>query len=144
MCKAQGVGNTERPPLYLLKMLKRLLHTWLTLTSSLFIPLMVRNIRGRQRTVGALYVCWPSQLQTDEISCSLEALQALCKEKPTRFESTLAASVLMLTPLAMSGGVQLSLRAAEHLAVINPGFSRPTCHLTTITPQLISLSISPQ
>lgn len=36
------------------------------------------------------------------------------------------------------------LPSPQHLAVINPGFGQPTCHLTTITAALICLSISPQ
>lgn len=36
------------------------------------------------------------------------------------------------------------LSSPQHLAVINPGFGRPTCHLTTITAWLICLSISLQ
>lgn len=36
------------------------------------------------------------------------------------------------------------LPSPQHLAVINPGFGRPTCHLTTITAPLICLSISLQ
>lgn len=36
------------------------------------------------------------------------------------------------------------LPSPQHLAVINPEFGQPTCHLTTITAPLICPSISPQ
>lgn len=48
-------------------------------------------------------------------------------------------------PVGYSVSVRLPvLPSPQHLAVINPGFSRPTCHLTTITAALIWLSISLQ